>query len=76
MCCKQCASEELKDFNGELAIHFPGLGGLNKPIVWVFPKLRVCLACGFGEFVVPEEQLKQLRIGLVPTQSRASARAS
>jgi hypothetical protein len=56
MSCKRCASEEQKDFNGELAIHFPGMDGLDKPIVWVFPKLLVCLCCGFGEFVVPDEQ--------------------
>jgi len=30
---------------------------LNKPIVWVFPKLSVCLECGFTEFTVPEREL-------------------
>ena len=74
--CKQCASGELRDFNGELAIHFPGLEGLDKPIVWVFPKVRVCLGCGFGEFVIPDQQLGKLRNGAVPTQSRGSAGAS
>lgn len=75
MSCKRCTSEA-KDFNGELAIHFPGLKGLDKPIVWVFPKLRVCLGCGLGEFVVPDEQLKQLRNHVVPSQSGESMRAS
>ena len=74
--CRQCASGELKDFNGELAIHFPGLEGLNKPIVWVFPKVRVCLGCGLGEFVIPDQQLGKLRNDAVPTQSRGSAAAS
>jgi len=46
MSCKRCASDEVKTFNGELAIHFPGLEGLDKPIVWVFPKLVVCLGRG------------------------------
>ena len=63
MACKRCASDEQKTFNGELAIHFPGLGGLDKPIVWVFPKLVVCLLCGFGEFVVPNERKEQLKSG-------------
>lgn len=76
MCCKQCAADELQDFNAEIAIHFPGLKGLNKPIVWVFPKLLVCLQCGFGEFVIPDEQQEQLRNGVGPTQSRESACAS
>jgi hypothetical protein len=70
MTCKQCASDEQKNFNGELAIHFPDLKGLEKPIVWVFPKLVVCLHCGFGEFVVPDEQIKQLKNRGVPTQRR------
>jgi hypothetical protein len=63
MCCKQCASNELQNFNGELAIHFPGLGGLDKPIVWVFPKLMVCLECGHAEFEIPESQLRVLSKG-------------
>ena len=75
MSCKRCTSE-VKNFNGELAIHFPGLKGLDKPIVWVFPKLKVCLVCGFGEFMVPDDQLEQLRNGAVSSQPRGTARAS
>lgn len=58
--CERCAADSLKDFNGEVAVHFPGREGLNKPIVWVFPKLTICLHCGFAEFVLPEEQRAQL----------------
>src|SRR5262249_22598949 len=50
-------------FNGEIAIHFPGLEGLQKPIVWVFQELRVCLDCGFTEFKVPERELSVLTDG-------------
>ena len=60
MSCKECKSENLKIFPGEIAIHFPGLGCLNKPAVFVFPKLQVCLSCGFTEFMVPESELKAL----------------
>lgn len=60
MSCKSCLSRNISIFNGEIAIHFPGLVGLNEPIVWVFPKLRVCLDCGFAEFQIPEEQMRQL----------------
>lgn len=60
MSCKQCASENLKSFSSEVAIHFPGLAGLNKPIVWVFPKMLVCSRCGFAEFMVPEKELSVL----------------
>jgi hypothetical protein len=63
MTCKECHSDKLSLFNGETAIHFPGLAGLGKPIVWVFPKLVVCLHCGFTEFTVPERELQVLQTG-------------
>jgi hypothetical protein len=61
MACQKCSSENQSTFNGEVAIHFSGLKGLDQPIVWVFPKLAVCLECGFTEFVVPERELRVLR---------------
>jgi hypothetical protein len=60
MGCKQCSTHGRKDFTSEIAIHFPGLGGLHKPIVWVFPELLVCLSCGFTEFQLPEKELSVL----------------
>jgi hypothetical protein len=71
MSCKSCLSEHQSYFNGEIAIHFPGLKGLDKPIVWVFPKLLVCLECGLTEFAVPNAELHVLRDG-----TGASAAAS
>lgn len=69
--CKGCASHNIKNFNGELAIHFSGLDGLTKPIVWVFPSLDVCLVCGSSSFNIPEEQLNLLRGGGPPhTEAR------
>jgi hypothetical protein len=53
MSCKSCQSQNQRNLNGEIAIHFPGLKGLDKPIVWVFPKLLVCLDCGFTQFSKP-----------------------
>ena len=50
-------------FNSEIAIHFPGLEGLDKPIVWVFPKVVVCFHCGFAEFAVPEREMQVLLQG-------------
>jgi hypothetical protein len=63
MVCKACNSNKQSVFNGETAFHFPGLAGLGKPIVWVFPKLVVCLHCGFTEFTVPERELQVLQTG-------------
>lgn len=58
--CKSCLGVSLKTFNGEMALHFPGRAGLDKPIVWVFSTLAVCLHCGFTEFVVPARELRVL----------------
>jgi hypothetical protein len=63
MHCRQCKSDDRRTFNGELAIHFPGLEGLYKPIVWVFPNLSVCLHCGFTEFTIPKRELSVLVSG-------------
>lgn len=60
MKCLSCGLRT-QTFNSEIALHFSGLDGLNKPIVWVFPKVLVCLDCGFAEFAIPDEQLKTLR---------------
>ena len=60
MSCKLCQSEHQSNLTAEVAIHFPGLKGLNKPIAWVFPKLLVCMNCGFTEFAVPETDLRRL----------------
>ena len=60
MACKSCQSQNQRNLNGEIAIHFPGLEGLKKPIVWVFPKVAVCLSCGVAEFTIPERELTVL----------------
>jgi len=65
MACKSCHSENLRKFTGEIAIHFRGLRNINKPHVWVFPELVVCLNCGFAEFAVPETELRLLTKGRV-----------
>ena len=60
MICQSCGSEKLGSFTGELAIHFPGLKDLNKPVVWVFPEIWVCLKCGNAGLSVPEDELRVL----------------
>ena len=61
MGCKSCQSKYQRNLSAEIGIHFPGLEGLDKPVVWVFPKLVVCLNCGFTEFEIPETELRHLR---------------
>ena len=43
-----------------MAIHFPGHQNINKPVVWAFPDLVVCLDCG-AQFALEETELRQLR---------------
>jgi hypothetical protein len=43
-----------------MGIHFPGLKNIDKPVVWVFSEIVVCLDCGAADFVVPEGELRQL----------------
>jgi hypothetical protein len=59
--CELCGSGRLNRFTSEIGLHFPGLKGLDKPIVWVFPEILVCLECGVAEFAVPEKELEVLR---------------
>jgi hypothetical protein len=63
--CKSCQSLHQEKFNSEVAIHFSGIAGLKKPIVWAFPELVVCLDCGFAEFSIPERELCVLVDGTV-----------
>jgi hypothetical protein len=60
MACALCGSEKQAEFGAETVIHFPGLKGIDKPVVWVFPKLVVCFGCGASLFAIPEAELRQL----------------
>jgi hypothetical protein len=60
MACRSCGSDNQGKFTAEIAIHAPGLKGISKPHVWVFPELLVCLVCGSTEFVIPETELRLL----------------
>ena len=60
MGCKRCSSESGRTFRVEMNFHFPGLEGLDKPGVLVFPEVLVCLDCGFAEFAVSKGELVRL----------------
>jgi hypothetical protein len=61
MTCKSCGSDNQRQFDAEINIHFPGREGLDRPAVLVFPNLLVCLRCGFTEFTVTETELHRLK---------------
>jgi hypothetical protein len=60
MSCMVCGSDKLTKYTAEMNIHLTGLANLNRPSVWVFPELLVCLNCGFSPFMVPTAELSQL----------------
>jgi hypothetical protein len=57
MTCRVCISENQSRLATEIAIHLPGL---STPHVFLFPKVVVCMVCGFTEFSVPETELRRL----------------
>ena len=73
--CISWQSQVQKTLTAEIAIHFPGIEGLNKPIVWVFPKISVCLDCGIAQFTLSEKELEVLRTG-APVEGATGWRGS
>lgn len=64
MTCRSCGSENQTKSSAEINIHFSGLTNLDKPAVLVFPKLLVCLDCGFTGFTMAETELGLLGAGV------------
>jgi hypothetical protein len=60
MPCTSCGSGKQAERIAEVLIHFPGLKDIDKPGVWLFPTLTVCLDCGFSRFTVPETELESI----------------
>jgi len=65
MNCNSCASSRQVELRGEICLHFEGgLPTLEKPLVWVFPSVIVCLDCGMARFSVPKTELKLIHENL------------
>ena len=60
MPCKSCGSVNQQKCSAEMCIHF---SDIDKPVVWLFPEVVVCLDCGTAELAVPEAELRQLAKG-------------
>jgi hypothetical protein len=60
MFCSSCGSTNIDEFSAETGIRRSGLKNIDKPAVFVFSQLIVCLDCGRAEFVVPRAELEQL----------------
>jgi hypothetical protein len=59
MSCKLCQSNNQREFSAEINIHPSAFEGG----IFVFPKLVVCLDCGFTEFSLPKTELRLLANG-------------
>ena len=60
MACKACGSANETRFGAEVNIYLPGPISLDEPGFLVFPKLAICLDCGFTQFTLPEGELRLL----------------
>jgi hypothetical protein len=47
-----------------MMIHFSGLQQIDNPDVLVFPKVSICMDCGFSGFTTPETELRTLAKGI------------
>jgi hypothetical protein len=57
MSCRVCGSKNQSRFATEIAIHLPGP---STPHVFLFPRIVICLDCGFTEFSISETELPRL----------------
>ena len=60
MSCRSCGSGNQKGFASEISVHILGLENVDKPTVMVFPRLLVCMDCGFTELAMRENDLRML----------------
>jgi hypothetical protein len=74
MSCPECALSNQAEFSAEMVVHSSGLKNIDRPAVYVFPKILVCLDCGSARFIVPKSELASLADS-VPTKIRALAAA-
>lgn len=64
MSCAICTSVNEAEFTAEMMIHFSGIRHIDNPGVLAFPKVLVCLDCGFSRFTTPETELRALGMGI------------
>jgi hypothetical protein len=64
MHCASCRSGNQREFTAEVMFDFGGPRNIHNPGVFVFPKVLVCLDCGYSRFSVPETELRLLEDGV------------
>jgi hypothetical protein len=74
MACVCCGLENIAELWSEIAVHMPfdlSARPSDEPHPMVFPKLFVCLECGFTGFQVTEGELQLIADTLARTQRKA-----
>jgi hypothetical protein len=69
MACKACASENLRELEGELSASLTDIKRLEVPPVYVCQRVVVCLDCGFAHTFIPASELELLKKGLAASGS-------
>jgi hypothetical protein len=60
---------DVQKFGAEIGVHFSGLANLDKPTLFVFPTITVCLNCGYSVFPMPERELSAIKEGVLTTSN-------
>jgi hypothetical protein len=60
MQCTSCGSMSVDKFPAEICIHFAGAKNIDRPHVFVFPQLLICLDCRAAQFAVSPRELRLL----------------
>ena len=63
MRCASCQSSNQREFTAEMMIHFSGHRSIDNPGIPAFPKVAICLNCGFSWFTVPKTDLAVIAAG-------------
>jgi hypothetical protein len=69
MKCAMCTSGNQAEFVAEINIHLSGLKNIDNPGVLAFPRLLICLDCGFTQFTALKAELALLARGTPSSES-------
>jgi hypothetical protein len=59
--CKNCKSENLRRFNGELTASSLRIEHVNTEPIYVCQTVLVCVECGLTELIIPPRELERFR---------------
>lgn len=63
MICQRCASNDQKKLSAEMAVRQSALQNFDRMgVIFLYHEILVCLACGFTEFTVSNNDCDNLRL--------------